>query len=299
MSGVVCLRCGSDDLVRRGLLVYCERGHRVFGWLLSRRRRRWAGECGAARPVGRHLVDAGRPGRARREQMSGITPVGDVRDGLLQLRARVQASSVGGSWSSPSRSPRGSDARNGPLRRPFFRRPSGAPVVRRRSAAAANRHEHVNLVLVRVVLHRGECSAGFAAVSPDEPRAHPRRAPSRPCRSSRAPRPGRRLHGGAAPGSQPPCVTITTVWPSCAAAIRSTVATTRSVSSSLVSPSWPISPPRQRAKPSGNRSSTSARVRPDQEPTSISRSPRSRTTSRPRRAPIASAVSLARRRSLE
>ena len=56
-------------------------------------------------------------------------------------------------------------------------------------------------------------------------------------------------------------------------AIRSSAATTRALCCSRVSPSWRSCP--------GKRSSISARVSPDQEPTSTSRRPRSTTTGTP------------------
>ena len=38
MSAAVCPRCGADDLVRVGLHVYCENCHRLFLWLLDKRK---------------------------------------------------------------------------------------------------------------------------------------------------------------------------------------------------------------------------------------------------------------------
>src|SRR5581483_11090989 len=137
------------------------------------------------------------------------------------------------------------------------------------------------LVLVRVVLHAAR-------------RAYPMGATSRSSRkcSSRTPQfatgwNGVSLTWPCSARIVPPWVTTRIRCPGFARAIRSTAASTRAACCSRVSPSG-RSPP--------NRSSISSRVRPDHDPTSISRRPASATTSMPCGAATIVAVSNARRR---
>jgi hypothetical protein len=98
----------------------------------------------------------------------------------------------------------------------------------------------------------------------------------------------------------PPWRTHSTCPPGCAATMSPSAVTSRRLMAECVSPrSHPSPPATCRLQPAGNRASISLVVRPDHSPTSISRNSGRATSSSPCALATGSAVSRARRRSLE
>src|SRR6266511_45527 len=148
--------------------------------------------------------------------------------------------------------------------------------VRRQDAllivAAEERHlDLLSLVLARVVVHRGQSSRPSYGSRRTSQLASD--ASGSPCTASWMRR------------TDPPCVTTRTRPFGCAWMMCCTASSTRSACAAFVSPSY-------------GRPTSSSCVRPDHEPTSVSRSAGSDVTGRPSAPPTISAVSYARRRSL-